>query len=346
MISRLLRALRRAAHFWVDITSDREPPLVLGVFRIVLGVVLLGSLLSAYGSGVLESMWVDVRDGGALHLGEGSFWVALLGGPTRQVTFTLFGFALAAGTLVTLGLAGRLPYLIAGQAYDSLVRINPDTTGAYDSMITNALFLLLFSGANATLSLDCRRKSGSWTSEAAIPAWPRYLLIFQLLVIYGATGLQKVSHTWTPFGGYSALYWVFQDPTWRRFDLGFSAFVYPLLVAGTAASWHFEIAAPGLLLYYYARRTPAPGGRVMGVLRRWDLRKPFAAIGIGLHVGVLIFLNVGPFSFISLAYYLALLRPHEMHGVIARARRRQASGGAGVGRADGELGRRSQTEAT
>ena len=178
--------------------------------------------------------------------------------------------------------------------------------------------LLLFSSANAALSLDCRRRTGAWINGSPEPAWPRYLLVFQLLVIYGATGIQKMSHTWTPLGGYSALYWVFQDPTWRRFDMTWSASVYPLLQLGTALTWHWEISAPLLVLYYYAKRTENEGGRLRRWLTRWDLRKPFAALGIALHFGILAFLNVGPFSFISLAYYLLLLRPAELEAVLAR----------------------------
>lgn len=158
-------------------------------------------------------------------------------------------------------------------------------------------------------------KTGRFTSAEPQPAWPRYLLIFQLLVVYGATGLQKLSLTWTPFGDYSALYWVFQDPTWRRFDLSFTASVYPLLALATAFTWHFELGAPLLLLHYRALRRREPGGRLWRWLVRFDLRKPFVLIGLCLHVGILVLLNVGPFSFISLAYYLALLRPSELERV-------------------------------
>jgi hypothetical protein len=322
----MIGRIRRAARFWVEVTSERESPIVLAVFRIALGAVLLGSLASAFTSGVLESMWIDVEHGGALHLRPNSFWIDFLGGASPQVVFGVAGVAAVSGILVLLGLGGFVPYLLAGQAYGALVKINGETSGSYDSMITNALYLLMFSAANATLSLDCRRKSGAFTSGAVAPAWPRYLLIFQLLVIYGATGLQKLSPTWTPLGGYSALYWVFQDPTWRRFDMDFTASLSPLLALATAATWHFEIGAPLLLLYYYAKRTAEAGGTLRRWLLIWDLRKAFAIIGLGLHVGILLTLNVGPFSFVSLAYYLTLLRPAELeHAWRRRYSRRMLS---------------------
>lgn len=324
---------RSVWRFWVELTSEREAPLVLATFRIALGLVVLGSLASAVSGGVVSAMWIDLRDGGALRLAAPTFLVELLGGPTRATIWTLVAVAFGAGCLVLLGLGGRVPYLLAAQAYAAVVRTNGDTAGGYDSMITNALYLLMFSEANATLSLDCRRRTGAFTSSDPIPAWPRYLLVFQLLVIYGVTGLQKMSHTWTPFGGYSALYWVLQDPTWRRFDTTWSAFVYPLLQVATAITWHWELAAPVLLLHYYARRTADRGGRLRALLARWDLRKPFALVGVPVHLGILVLLNVGPFSFISLAYYVLLLRPGELERVArwVGQRARRATGEALAG---------------
>jgi hypothetical protein len=324
----MIEKLRRAFRFWVDITSDLEPPSVLAVFRIALGLVFLGSLSSAATGGVLEAMWVDASDGGALHLGAGTWLVEVLGGPTRRVLWSLFGCAGLASVLVTLGFGGRIPYLVLGVTYDALVRMNGNTVGAYDSMLTNALYPLFFSAANRTLSLDCRRKTGAWASAGEAPAWPRYLIVFQLLVMYGATGLQKVSHVWTPLGGYSALYWVFQDPTWRRFDMAWSAWVYPLLQFATALTWHWEIGAPLLLVYYYYRRAPHGRGWLRRLMASFDFRKLFAMVGVSFHVGILIFLNIGPFSFVSLAYYLCLLRPVELSAAFSwftsgRTRKRQ-----------------------
>ena len=228
---------------WVDVTSDREPACVLAAFRIAIGVILLGSLASAAASGVVDTLWVDARDGGALRLETSPWLVDFLGGPTRRVIWSLFAMAAAAGALVTLGLGGRLPYLLAAQAYDALTHTNTDTVGAYDAMLTNALYLLFFSAASKTFSLSCRLAKGTWRSYEDEPAWPRYLLLFQLLLIYTATGLQKMSLPWTPFGGYSALYWVFQDPTWRRFDMAWTASLYPVLQVATAITWHWELAA-------------------------------------------------------------------------------------------------------
>jgi len=318
-VSRISRAWRA----WVALTSEREPALVLALFRIAIATVAVGSLLSAATSGVVDVLWT-ARPHGALRL-SGDWLVEALGGATPTVIWGLFAVALSSCTLVAVGLGGRLPCLVASQTYLALARVNDDAAGGYDAMINNALYLLMFSGAWDTLSADCRWRTGRWTSETEVPAWPRHLLIFQLLVIYGSTALHKLSPVWTPFGGYSALWWVFQDPTWRRFDMSFVAGLYPLLQVATAVTWHWELAMPLLLLWYACARTRDRGGRLRALVLRWDLRKPFAAVGVVLHLGILVTLNVGPFSLASLAYYVLLWTPEEVGAALARLR-----DGAGV----------------
>jgi len=310
---------KRIWRWWVALTSERESALVLACFRIAIATVAMGSLLSAATSGVLSILWIE-RPNGALRL-TGGWLVEALGGATPGAIWGIFAVALVSCTFVAVGFGGRLVCLVASQAYLALARVNGDAAGGYDAMINNALFLLMFSGAWETLSVDCRRKTGRWASEASVPAWPRYLLIFQLLVIYGSTALHKVSPVWTPIGGYSALWWVFQDPTWRRYDMTFLTGLYPVLQIATAVTWHWELSMPLLLVWYAFDRTRDRGGRLRAIVLRWDLRKPLAAMGVVLHLGILLTLNVGPFSLASLAYYVLLWTPDELRAAARRAGR-------------------------
>ena len=71
----------------------------------------------------------------------------------------------------------------------------------------------------------------------------------------------------------------------------------------------------GVLVQHRQRDSLGPrGGRLRRWVLRYDLRKPFAAIGVGLHLGILALLNVGPFSPISLSYYLCLIPPRVSEG--------------------------------
>jgi hypothetical protein len=129
--------------------------------------------------------------------------------------------------------------------------------------------------------------------------------------MYTLTGLQKSALVWTPAGGYSALYWVMQDPTWMRFDGAFAAWISPLLRVATAVTWHWEQLSILLLLWFYYRRTKEKGGRIRNWVLKRDWRIGWALIGVMLHAGILLLMNVGPFSWVSLSFYVLLWRPSE-----------------------------------
>jgi len=306
---------------WVAFTGEVERASVMAAFRIAVGALTLATLVHSALGDVVSTLWIDAGYGGAVALGEGPWLVALFGGPTPAVVWTVFAVACAASILVCVGAGGRVPAMVAAHTSWALTRINGSAGGGYDLLITNALFLIFVSGANRTASVDCRVRTGRWTSDDLVPAWPRRLLILQLLVMYAATGLQKGSPVWNPLGGYTALYYVLQDPNWRRFDLSWVGGYMPIVRVATAVTWHFELGAPFLFLWYWADRTRARGGWLRRALTRFDLRKVFVAIGVGLHLGVFVALDVGPFSPLSLAYYLALFSPDEWRGWWARSGR-------------------------
>jgi hypothetical protein len=290
---------------FVAFTEERESPRVLARFRIAIASLLAWTCIDGLRTGVFDVMWVTRAHGGAVTTGAPTL-VRWLGGATPDVVYGLAYVTIAAAAATAAGLLGRWSALVAAQSYFALIQINPDTVGGYDALMVNAHWLLFLSGAHEDLALRPR------TSRAtSIPAWPRRMLIFQILVVYGFTGLQKVSPVWLPIGSYSALYWVYQDPTWRRFDMDWTAPYANVLAVMTAITWHWEVSAPLLLVWYWAKRRVArandAAGRVVSAIARWDWRKPFLLVGVGLHVGILLTLDVGPFSLVSLAYYLCFL---------------------------------------
>lgn len=308
---RVGQALRRWWRAWVELLSIREPGTSLARFRIAVGLVILYSLTSMIAADLVEVMWVDAAHGGLQTLDAGHWLVALLGGRTPGTAWTLVGSGLVLAGMLAVGLGGRLTVLATLQVYYALVTAKSTLTGGYDTLIINGLWILFLSECTATLSVDCRRKTGRWRSDRPVPAWPRYLLILQLVVVYTTTGMYKLSPVWTPGGDHSALYWVFQDPTWRRFDMDFTASWYWVTQLATAVTWWWEVTAPLLLVVYWLRYTKDRGGRLRALVRRYDLRKVWAAVGIGLHLGIVVMLNVGPFSPISLSYYLSLIPPRD-----------------------------------
>lgn len=310
----------------VALTSRRETGESLALFRIAIGAVMTGSLLAAIGPGIVDVVWIDAADGGMRHLGRGGWLVDALGGPTPAVVWGLVWTSLAAAICLTLGLAGRLSALVALQSYAALRELNAAASGGYDTLLVNAAWLLVLSASTATLSLDAWLRDGRVATRRLVHAWPRHLVILQLVVMYTATGWQKASALWTPAGGYSALYWVLVEPTWRRAtDPTFAAWIDPLLRLGTAVTWHWETLAPLLLVLLAWRRRPHGPGRLRVLANRLDLRSWWVAVGVALHVGILILLDVGPFSFASLAYYVAIYPPGDWRALgrrLTRALRR------------------------
>lgn len=296
----------------VGLASRRETGESLALFRIAIGAVMASSLLAAIGPGIVDVVWIDAADGGMRHLGRGNWLVEALGGPTPAVVWGLVWTSLGAATCLTVGLFGRLSALVALQTYAALRQLNGAASGGYDTLLVNAAWLLVLSGSTATLSVDAWLRTGRPMTRRLVHAWPRHLAVLQLVVMYTATGWQKASALWTPAGGYSALYWVLVEPTWRRAaDPTFAGWIDPLLRVGTAVTWHWETLAPSLLLFLAYHRAPFGPGRLRALSTRWDLRSWWVAVGVTLHVGILVLLDVGPFSFASLAYYVTIYPPGD-----------------------------------
>jgi len=256
-----LRGLGARWSALVAALGRREPASGLALFRIAVGAVTLYAILSMAIGGIDAALWVDASEGGMLRLPEGRWLLRWLGGPTQAAITRLEIAGAMTAAAVMVGAGGRVTTLLAGQIYLALSTANPRVMGGYDALISGALWLLFLSESTASWSVDARLRTGRWTPQVRIPAWPRYLVIFQLLVVYGTTGLNKLGFPWTPAGGFSALYWVFQEPTWRRFETGWAAaWLYPLTQAATAITWFWEIGAPLL------RQTGRGGcGRCAGV---------------------------------------------------------------------------------
>ena len=170
-----------------------------------------------------------------------------------------------------------------------------------------------------TMSVDCRLRNGCWFDERKVLAYGRYLGIAQLLLMYWTTG-SKVSAYWVPGGDFSALYFILQQPSWHRGDMSWLAPYFALTQIGTCVSWFWEVSAPLWLLALWYSSTQERGG----FLRMWfcRLRVKWIYLGIGLvfHGGVLLFMAIGPFSVISLAYYVCLVRPTEWQALVRRFR--------------------------
>lgn len=324
-MSTIVHRMRDRWMFWVTLFDRKESATTWALYRIAVAGCVLLSLGLIGEAGMLDILWVSKPYGGYLTLGEVPLLGFSLGPATTTTVHTLYVVAILGAVALLLGVGSRVAAFCTLQAYLALTSLNYDTVGGHDCLISNALWLLVLCDGSKTLSLRCWWKTRHFTGHAKISAWPRYLAVFQLVVVYTWTGLQKVSPTWFVVGDFSALYYVFQDPTWRRYDLAWTAYVYPLTQVGTIVTWLFEAGAWLLLPFFYYRYTNDRGGKIRAAFNRWDLRKPFTAIGIALHLGIAILLDVGAFSWITLSYYVCLWRPDEFERLFASFARRLRS---------------------
>lgn len=290
----------RALPGWASKLLTREPGTAQALFRAAVGLCVLISLGSVLWHGDLAPLWLDPAHGGC-ETPHANWLFQLLGGADPQRIRLVLGATLAAGVLLVVGLGGRFSALVALFGYDALIALNPDAGGSYDPLMTNALWLLALSDSTETLSLDCWLRTRRFRSDRRISSWPRWLALYQLVLMYFTTGIQKVSDTWVPGGGFSAVYYVMQQPTWQRIDMRWLAHLYPLTQLATALVWCFEVSAPLLLVLLALQRR----GKLVGI----PVRRLWASFGLTLHLGIAAFLVLGPFPWLSMAMYLALWSP-------------------------------------
>ena len=309
---------------WVDRCSATESSTSVALFRILLGLVTLYLLATVVQAGLVEVLWVDRAHGGMQNL-KGNWLVQLLGGATPRVAWGLVIGSAAGALATTMGVGGRAVSLVTLLMVTALVDVNGHAGGSYDELLGNAWWLLVLAGGHRTLSLSAWWRTGSWWPEEQVFAFPRWLGIWQLCLMYGSTGLQKVSAYWVPGGDHSALYYIMQQPTWQRADMSWVAPLYPLTQLATAVTWWWEVTAPLWILFVWYAHTPDHHGRLRAWSNRLQLRWVYAGIGVVMHLIIFATMEVGPFSPLSLTFYVLLASPAEWERWLKGSRREPMS---------------------
>jgi hypothetical protein len=292
-----VNALERYVAFW----DRREPAHALAAVRIGIGLVMLYDLLQIARLGLILPLWAPLAEGGIGARPTILFYSWF--GASAQSAYVLFGLSVCAAVLLALGCFSRLSALALMFCSAQLSVLAPDADRGIDALLRNVLVVLALSGAGTVWSLDARRKP-----PAEVPAWPRYLLIAQLVLLYFWAGMLKQSAAWSSLGGYSALFSVLSKPHYARFALGHDTLVaiYPLLQAATLATLLFERSAILLPLGLWLRGRP---GRWGALVRRTRVVEVWIATGVFFHLSLALFTQLGIFPWGCLALYPALLQP-------------------------------------
>jgi len=294
---------------FADFLAAREHGISLALVRIALGLTVFATLANNWLAGVVDAVWIDMAHGGIRPLSPG-WLISFLGGATPEAVNAVICLTMVSATAMVVGFSGRFATFVTLQGYLALTGLNGHAGGSYDELLTNGLWLSVLGGGYGTLSLDCWIRSRKWTSDLPAMRWPRFLMVVQIVLMYGTTGWQKLSTHWVPGGDLGALYYIYQQPTWQRFDMTWLAPLFPLTQLATLTAWLWEVSAP-VWLWLWLRSLRRPGG----IAR---LRWVYLAMGVAFHVSVEAFMEIGPFSAASLALYPALIHPREWRALWAR----------------------------
>lgn len=282
---------------WVRFWAHRENGTPLALFRISLGAVLAISLAGQWWTGVAALVWGDIGDTPLGFRGMAHDWRwDLVGGAEWNTVQVVLAGTIVSATLLTIGILPRIAAFTTLQGYLALIELNGIASAGFDRVATNALWLLVFARSAATLSVVCRWRTGMWRADVTVPAWPRYLAIIQLAVMYTSSGLHKLSPEWFLWSGATAIHNMLLTPYWARWDYaGFLGTFGPVTAAATTITWLWECSfwvVPVSLFWAHPQRC--------------RIRDLWAAVGVALHVGIAAVTNVGPFSALCLAMYPCL----------------------------------------
>jgi hypothetical protein len=303
---------------------DEEDPAALGLLRILLVLVMTASLLTHVGA-VSDYFSSHATVGGdAAREAFHSRWSLFFFVTEPWAVRAVFAVGVVAHLLWLVGLYTRVVSIIAWVVWISMVGRQPLLYALPDQLHTAFATLLMLMPTGRGMSLDARLRG----KRRPVPVWCRRVIQLQIAAVYVATGVLKSGETWKEG---TALYYTLVNPYNRHFQIDRAlAVLQPwVLRPMTWAVLVWEVGFSGFLVLHWLRE-------LLGRPRRFpDLRKPFLAFGVLMHVGIQSMLYVAWFTPLMIAAYAAFLTPDEVRRMGAWLRRRWGRG-RGRGRENGE----------
>jgi hypothetical protein len=256
------------------------PPHSYALLRIAIGAI---GLLSLIGMTPFAMYWP--LDGLSPLPGSGMrAWIAArdLGNVAGTVLFIALACSFSA---MTAGFRSDLAVFSSFVGQVALTHWNNLPLSSAHQVVTVLLFCLIWAPTGQVWSLDARW--GKAIPQLA-PAWPLWLMRVQIAIVYLSSGLHKFAYPMWRDG--SAVHWALNLNAFHRFPWPWPASLAPLEAFLTWSTLFFELFFWAFVLF---RKT-----------RPWTL-----LAGIGLHLGLLLSLEVGPFSPLMIASYLCYLAP-------------------------------------
>ncbi len=285
-VSALIERWRR---FWFE----EIPPHPFALLRILMGTL---GLLGLLGLTPISMFWTldgltPIAGGG---LGLKSTLIRYgLGSLTGELLFaTLFaGFA-----AMTVGYKSGLAVAIGFMGSVFQIRWNRLPLSSAHQVLTSVLFCLVWADTGAVWSLDRwlerrRRPAAADEPPPTQPIWPLQMIRYQIALIYLNSGLWKLFGPMWREG--SALHYALNLNAFRRFAHVLPPQLEWAATLGTYVTLFWEIGFAFMVLHPKTRRVAL----VLGVL---------------FHLGLFLTLELGPFSWVMIASYVAFVDPYRV----------------------------------
>jgi hypothetical protein len=305
--------------------DEREKPTALALIRILVAITVVYDLIVVAALDLPVWLWAPIDQGGVSPTAtrDSAAWFYKVFEPSANSAMGLYAGLLISAVSLGLGFFTRTSALVYVLLSAQSSMLNDVGDRGIDRAIRIVVLILAFSAAGRAYSVDARIATGSFRGDGKeAMAWPRYLVLGQLVVMYTAAGLSKSATLWLPWGGHAALYVILNEPIYAVRDFGFLA--HPVLYfftrIGTAASRTWELLAPVVVFAAYYRRNPdGEGGWFRRFMTRWPVRNVYVAFGVAFHVLLAATLKLGIFPYSMLAFFPAFFRPDEIEASFARA---------------------------
>ena len=293
-------SLADLATAWTAFFHTPEPPYTIALFRILFGLVTIGSALLYLRH---ASLWLGPA-GTLSH----QRWEATYGGvlfslfrwlpPGCGSIRAIFAVHVSAAICLVLGLATPLSAAIVFVTLTSIHHRHPEVTHGGDSLMRMMSFLLIFSPAGDAWSLDAILAGGS--APAPSSPWVLRLLQLQISFVYFQSFVAKIEgETWRQG---TAAYWVWMVSDYRRREVP----------AAMRTLWWSRLATWSTLALEFAL------GPLVWIR---EFRYPLVAAAALFHLGLEVLMNLQLFGAIMLAGLTTFISPYDLERLVTALRR-------------------------
>lgn len=279
-----------------------QSPAPVALFRICYGAIaftcfawVYPNLLDLYGPQGYPSLPVERQI-----LGSATSSLFFYLPASNETTYILWGLLLLSALFVTIGFLTRTSSILLYVMLISFQQRNWLLTSANDEILSIMGFLVIFSSAGACFSLDSWLKGArSWQAQWQIKAapWAQRLLQIQWALVYFQSVLFKLfGSTW--WDG-TAVYYAISLEEYKRFSL---PFLFQYLWQIKLTTWSTLVVETLLFTAIFIKR-----------YRYWVM-----AMGILLHLGLEVMMNIPFLELLSIACFLTFVEGDDLQKLTQR----------------------------